>query len=195
MVKQRYAREAMASAFRILGEGQLSLTKFLILTDQPVDLKDFRATLEHLLARTHPETDLFVFANLSMDTLDYTGTEVNKGSKGVWLGLGDPVRELPRAFSAAALPAGVSGVHVFCGGCLVVGAAPASDDPDAPARIARIPHSPTGRCWSLPTSRTVRRRAPRTSSGRRSRASSRPPTSTRPRPVSSATTSCTRRQS
>ena len=30
VVKQRYAREAMASAFRILGEGQLSLTKFLL---------------------------------------------------------------------------------------------------------------------------------------------------------------------
>ena len=73
VVRDRYGREAMASAFRILGEGQLSLTKFLIATDQPVDLKDFRATLEHLLARTQPETDLYVFSNLSMDTLDYTG--------------------------------------------------------------------------------------------------------------------------
>ena len=35
-------------------------------------------------------TDLFVFANLSMDTLDYTGPQVNEGSKGVWLGLGEP---------------------------------------------------------------------------------------------------------
>ena len=139
VVKERYAREAMASAFRILGEGQLSLTKFLIVTDQPVDLKDFPATLEHLLARTHPETDLFVFANLSMDTLDYTGAEVNKGSKGVWLGLGAPVRELPRAFSAAELPSGVTEVHVFCGGCLVVGVPPAGEDPDAPARIAAHP--------------------------------------------------------
>ena len=66
-----------------------------------VDLKDFWATLEHVLARTNPETDLYVFSNLSMDTLDYTGPAVNKGSKGVWLGLGDPVRELPRQFSAA----------------------------------------------------------------------------------------------
>ena len=64
--------------------------------DREVDLRDFRATLAHLLARTRPETDLFVFANLSMDTLDYTGPEVNEGSKGVWLGPGDPVRELPR---------------------------------------------------------------------------------------------------
>src|SRR5687767_791817 len=39
VVKQRYKREAMASAFRILGEGQLSLTKFLLVTDRPVDLK------------------------------------------------------------------------------------------------------------------------------------------------------------
>ena len=37
VVKQRYAREAMASAFRILGEGQLSLTKFLLVTDRRVD--------------------------------------------------------------------------------------------------------------------------------------------------------------
>ena len=139
VVKQRYAREAMASAFRILGEGQLSLTKFLLVTDRPVDLKDFPATLEHLLARTRPETDLYVFSNLSMDTLDYTGPEVNRGSKGVWLGLGDPVRELPREFSAAAVPRGVTGVRVFCAGCLVVGARPAGDDPDAPARIAADP--------------------------------------------------------
>ena len=34
VVKERYRREAMSSAFRILGEGQLSLTKFLLLTDQ-----------------------------------------------------------------------------------------------------------------------------------------------------------------
>ena len=135
VVKQRYEREAMASAFRILGEGQLSLTKFLLVTDQPVDLKDFPATLEHVLARTHPETDLYVLSNLSMDTLDYTGPEVNKGSKGVWLGLGDPVRELPRSVSGE-LPQGVSEVHVFCGGCLVVGVSSAGDDPDAPARIA-----------------------------------------------------------
>ncbi len=101
VVKQRYKREAMASAFRILGEGQLSLTKFILLTDRPVDLKDFRATLEHVLARTNPQTDLYVFSNLSMDTLDYTGPVVNEGSKGVWLGLGDPIRDLPRAFSAA----------------------------------------------------------------------------------------------
>jgi UbiD family decarboxylase len=140
VVKQRYRREAMASAFRILGEGQLSLTKFILLTDRLVDLKDFRATLEHVLARTNPETDLYVFSNLSMDTLDYTGPVVNEGSKGVWLGLGDPVRELPRSFAPAVPPpSDVSDVRVYCGGCLVVGARPFGDDRDAPERIASHP--------------------------------------------------------
>ncbi len=139
VVKQRYKRESMVSAFRILGEGQLSLTKFLLLTDRPVDLKDFRATLTHILERTRPETDLYVFSNLSMDTLDYTGPAVNEGSKGVWLGLGDPVRELPREFSAVEVPAGVTDVRVFCPGCLVVGGPSYGDDPGAAARVVAHP--------------------------------------------------------
>ncbi|OFW06175.1 MAG: 4-hydroxybenzoate decarboxylase [Acidobacteria bacterium RIFCSPLOWO2_02_FULL_68_18] len=135
VVKQRYPREAMASAFRILGEGQLSLTKFLLVTDRYVDVRDFPATLEHILARTNPETDLYVLSNLSMDTLDYTGPAINRGSKGVWLGLGDPVRTLPRQFSGA-VPAGVTDVRVFCAGCLVVGAPPYASEPSAAARLA-----------------------------------------------------------
>jgi 3-polyprenyl-4-hydroxybenzoate decarboxylase len=139
VVKQRYPREALVSAFRILGEGQLSLTKFLLLTDRSVDLKDFRATLTHVLARTRPETDLYVFSNTSMDTLDYTGPRVNEGSKGVWLGLGEPVRQLPREFSAADLPQGVTEVRVFSPGCLVVGGPAYAAEPGAAARCANHP--------------------------------------------------------
>ena len=140
VVRERYKREAMASAFRILGEGQLSLTKFLLLTDRPVDLRDFPATLEHVLARTRPQSDLFVFANLSMDTLDYTGPRVNEGSKGVWLGLGDPVRDLPREFRPERPPPrDVTDVRVFCGGCLVVGGPRYADDAEAAARLAADP--------------------------------------------------------
>ena len=140
MVKQRYPREAMASAFRILGEGQLSLQKFLLVTDRAVDVKDFRATLEHVLARTDPRTDLYVFGHLSMDTLDYAGPQVNRGSKGVWMGLGDAVRQLPREFQPAVPPPpDVTDVRVFCGGCLVVGARPFVEDRDAAGRLAAHP--------------------------------------------------------
>ncbi len=146
VVRQRYAREAMASAFRILGEGQLSLTKFLLVTDQAVDLKDFKKTLVHHLERTRPATDLYVFSNLSMDTLDYTGPEVNKGSKGVWLGLGPAVRQLPREFQAAELPRGVTTVRIFCPGCLVVDAPDYATEPHAAERLAL---EPAFKAWPL----------------------------------------------
>ena len=119
VVQERYGREAMQSAFRILGEGQLSLTKLLLLTDKPVDLRDFKTTLAHILARTRFQTDLYVFGSLSMDTLDYAGPAVNKGSKGVLLGIGEPVRTLPTEFSGA-LPPQFPKARVFCPGCLVV---------------------------------------------------------------------------
>ncbi len=140
VVRDRYPREAMVSAFRILGEGQLALTKFLLVIDQPIDLTDFSATLEHLLARTRPETDLYVLGNLSMDTLDYTGPEVNRGSKGVWLGLGEPVRDLPGEFRpSASPPPEVTDVRVYCRGCLVIGGPSYDEDPEAARRLAEHP--------------------------------------------------------
>src|SRR6185436_15394250 len=105
VVRERYAREALVSGFRILGEGQLALTKFLILTDTPLDLHDFPKVLEHVLARVRWESDFFIFANTSMDTLDYTSGKVNQGSKAILMGLGEAVRELPQEFRGA-LPAG-----------------------------------------------------------------------------------------
>ncbi|MCU0304287.1 MAG: UbiD family decarboxylase [Thermoanaerobaculales bacterium] len=146
VVHERYRREAMASAFRILGEGQLSLTKFLLVTDRALDLTDIRATLSHILARTRPETDLYVLANLSMDTLDYTGPQVNLGSKGVWLGLGEPVRELPREFKPVIPPAGLGSAVVFCPGCLVVDGPRWTDEPAAAARLSTDPALAT---WPL----------------------------------------------
>jgi 3-polyprenyl-4-hydroxybenzoate decarboxylase len=136
VVRERYGREALVSGFRILGEGQLSLTKFLLLTDTPQDLHDFPRLFEHVLARVRWETDLFVFSNVSMDTLDYTSGKVNEGSKAIMLGLGKPVRELPREFNGE-LPHDVAQAQAFCGGCLVVQGSPYSEDPGQAARLAR----------------------------------------------------------
>jgi len=138
VVHERYKRETMTSAFRILGEGQLSLTKFLLLTDRPVDLRDFPTTLQHILERADFRTDLFVFANLAMDTLDYAGPRINEGSKGVLLGVGDPIRELPGEFSGNP-SCGATDVRVFTPGCLVVQAPSHASDPDAAQRVAEDP--------------------------------------------------------
>lgn len=136
VVRERYKREALVSGFRILGEGQLSLTKFLILTDTPQDLRDFRKLFEHVLARARFESDLFIFSNVSMDTLDYTSGKVNEGSKAILLGLGEGVRELPREFRGE-LPRDVKRAEVFCGGCLVVEGVPYEEDPEQAQRLAR----------------------------------------------------------
>ncbi len=134
VVKDRYPREAMVSAFRILGEGQLSLTKFLLMTDGDVDLKDFTGTLEHILARTDFATDLHVIGCTSMDTLDYAGPKVNEGSKGFLMGLGDPIRDLPDRFSGE-LPSGFENARVFCRGCLVVDGPAYEKEPGAARRL------------------------------------------------------------
>ena len=123
VVRQRYKREALASAFRILGEGQLSLTKFLLVLDRPCDLKDFRSVLTEVLRRCDFRSDLYIFGNLSMDSLDYAGPRINEGSKGVLLGVGEPIRELP-AQVPGDLPQGIQEARVFCPGCLVLQAPP-----------------------------------------------------------------------
>lgn len=136
VVRERYAREALVSGFRILGEGQLALTKFLILTDTPLDLQDFRSVLEHVLARANWATDFFIFSNTSMDTLDYTSGKINIGSKAILMGLGDAIRDLPREFRGE-LPSGISRAEPFCPGCLVVQGSPYVDEPNQAERLAQ----------------------------------------------------------
>jgi len=144
VVHERYKREAMASAFRVLGEGQLSLTKFLLVVDRPLDLRDFRAVLTHVLERADFRTDLFLFANLSMDSLDYAGPRINEGSKGVLLGLGDPLRSLPTAFEGS--PAEDQVVRVFSPGCLVIqGESYAADE----GLAQRVVSDPAFAAWPL----------------------------------------------
>jgi UbiD family decarboxylase len=136
-VTDRYPREAFAAGLRILGEGQLSLTKFLIVTDGDLDVSDFPKLWRHVLERVNWQTDLFVFANVSQDTLDYTGPSVNKGSKAMLMGLGKQVRRpLPETFSAT-LPSGCSHPHPYLPGTLVVQGSSYPKDPELSTRLAQ----------------------------------------------------------
>lgn len=138
-VMDRYPREAFASGLRILGEGQLSLTKFLIITDGDLDVEDFPSLWRHVLERINWQTDLFVLANVSQDTLDYTGPSVNKGSKAMMMGLGkEPVRTLPQTLSGE-LPQGVSQPVAYLPGTLVLTGTPFTEDTELPQRLALCP--------------------------------------------------------
>lgn len=135
-VSNRYPREAFGCGLRVLGEGQLSLTKFLILTDGDIDITDFGKLWVHVLERVQWHQDLFVFANVSQDTLDYTGPSVNKGSKAMLMGLGrEKRRELACHFSAT-LPTDCSRPAVFLPGTLVVECCAYSDNPHLARQLA-----------------------------------------------------------
>jgi len=135
-VADRYPREAFASGLRILGEGQLSLTKFLIVTDGELDVADFPKLWVHVLERIQWDRDLFVFANVAQDTLDYTGPSVNKGSKAMMMGLGkEKKRELPGEFHGT-LPQDCDRPVVFLPGTLVLQGSGYEQAPDLPREIA-----------------------------------------------------------
>ncbi|MBT9252568.1 MAG: UbiD family decarboxylase [Brockia lithotrophica] len=138
VLRESYPREAFAHALRILGEGQLTLTKFLLATDADVDVRDFRTVLTAVLARFAPERDLYVFAETAMDTLDYTGRKLNHGSKAVLLGVGEPLRklgEVPPASLLRRLPRGAEDAYAFAPGTLVVHGPEFVEDPAFPQAL------------------------------------------------------------
>lgn len=136
VVRERYAREALGAGFRILGEGQLSLTKFLMLTDKPQNLRDFRTVFEHILERVDWESDFFIFDRTSFDTLDYASGKINHGSKAMLVGVGEQKRELKRDFSGELLP-NIKKAEVFCGGCLVLEAENYEMDAELKDKVAK----------------------------------------------------------
>jgi len=120
VVRERYRKEAFMAAMRILGEGQLSLTKFLMVTDARLPLRHFRPLLSHILERADFASDLFVFSNVSQDTLDYTTRTLNEGSKAILMGLGDKRFELVTAVTAELCNPAFRHQEVFAPGVLVV---------------------------------------------------------------------------
>jgi len=147
VVRESYHREALTHAFHILGEAQLALTKFLMLTDVPVDLANFPEVLCTVLARFEPEQDLLILPETAMDTLDYTGRRLNHGSKAIMLGLGLAKRALPRAYTGS-WPRGISAGQAYCPGCLLLKGPRFVEAPDLAAEVQRD-LDPSLRQWPL----------------------------------------------
>jgi 4-hydroxybenzoate decarboxylase subunit C len=118
-IKERYEKEALQLALRVLGEGQLSLSKILFVTDAALPLDNFASLLAALLSRMRAEEDIIVLPSTSNDTLDMTGPKQNSGSKALFFGIGPERRALPSHFSSP-LPPYLKSAEVFCPGCLVL---------------------------------------------------------------------------
>jgi 4-hydroxy-3-polyprenylbenzoate decarboxylase len=99
---KRRAAELHTLAHAILGFGQLSLAKYLFLAaqedDPALDVYDTEKFLKHILSRVDWRHDIHFVTQTTADTLDYTGGELNRGSKLFVAVSGPPIRELPTEF-------------------------------------------------------------------------------------------------
>ncbi|KKN87861.1 hypothetical protein LCGC14_0253920 [marine sediment metagenome] len=106
---QRYAHEAFKHAMGVLGEGQLSLTKVLIVVDPDVNVRDFAAVSGAMWRYLDSAEGLHLLAPTAQDTLDFTGPAMNTGSRLILLagkGHGPPLRPPLRGRPPADPPRG-----------------------------------------------------------------------------------------
>lgn len=109
-VKERYPKEALKHAFSVLGEGQLSLTKVLIVVGEDCDdVSDFRKVSRSIYRHLNVEEGLHLFAPTAQDTLDFTGPAMNTGSRLILLATPNPTGPLRTAPPEA--PPSPSDVH------------------------------------------------------------------------------------
>lgn len=89
--------ELLTIANHILGTGQLSLAKFLFITaddSNQLHTHNVQAFMQYLLERIDLTRDVHFYTNTTIDTLDYSGTGINSGSKVVLAAYGEKLREL-----------------------------------------------------------------------------------------------------
>ena len=90
-------QEILTQACAILGQGQMSLAKYLMVVaaqDNPPRLRDLPAFFSHFLTRFDQRRDCHFITRTTMDTLDYSGTGLNEGSKVILAAVGPQKRTL-----------------------------------------------------------------------------------------------------
>jgi 4-hydroxy-3-polyprenylbenzoate decarboxylase len=124
--QKRKPQELLTLANAILGNGQLSLAKYLLIAAQEdapdLDPHHIPEFFQHVLERVDWRTDLHFQTCTTMDTLDYSaGQGLNVGSKLVIAVAGEKRRELPVVIPPGLnLPEGCKNPHVVAPGILAV---------------------------------------------------------------------------
>ncbi|MDR6940487.1 UbiD family decarboxylase [Mucilaginibacter pocheonensis] len=124
-IKERKPQEILTIANHILGKSQLSLAKYLFIAakedDPGLDINNIAAFLNHILQRIDLTRDLHFYTRTTIDTLDYSGSGLNAGSKVAITVAGDIKRklwtELPSWFD---LPRPVGNYKMALPGVLMV---------------------------------------------------------------------------
>jgi 4-hydroxy-3-polyprenylbenzoate decarboxylase len=121
----RYPQEILTIANHILGSGQLSLAKFLFIVageDKPnLSTHNIEDYFTHVLERIDLTRDIHFYTRTSIDTLDYSGTDINVGSKVVIAVAGEVKTVLKTTFTSEFdLPQGFSNPKIVMPGIVAV---------------------------------------------------------------------------
>ncbi len=127
-------QELLTQANAVLGQGQMSLAKYLWIIDEAadpsLDVNDIQTFFVRMLERVDWQRDLHFQTRTTIDTLDYSGSGFNEGSKVVVAAAGPKIRELPTEVpSDLSLPSGYRDPHVCLPGVLAI-SGPAFDTGD-----------------------------------------------------------------
>jgi 4-hydroxy-3-polyprenylbenzoate decarboxylase len=142
--QERKPMEILTCANALLGQGQLSLAKYLLIVakedDPALDIHDVAHFLQHVLERADWSTDVHFQTCTTIDTLDYSGSALNAGSKVVIAAAGAPRRALPTTAPVdLRLPAGFGDPRLVMPGVLVLRAPPFSGLPhDSDSAVRRF---------------------------------------------------------
>ncbi len=123
--EQSRPQELLTQANALLGQGQMSLAKYLWIAacedDPQLTTHDVPRFFQHVLARVDWSRDLHFQTCTTIDTLDYSGTGLNQGSKLVVAAVGRPRRSLAEALpEECPLPEGFGPARVVFPGVVVV---------------------------------------------------------------------------
>ncbi|SHM41394.1 4-hydroxy-3-polyprenylbenzoate decarboxylase [Chitinophaga jiangningensis] len=140
-LKERKPQEILTIANHILGSNQLSLAKYLFICaredDPSLHTHDISKFMVHMLERIDTTRDLHFYTNTTIDTLDYSGSDLNAGSKVAIAAAGEKRRELwqeiPARFS---VPRPFGAFKLAMPGVLALDAPAYGSEAEAAAAIA-----------------------------------------------------------
>src|SRR5690554_4128002 len=132
-------QEILTIANQILGKNQLSLAKYLFISakedDPQLDIDDIPAFFKHIFERLDSTRDLHFYTKTTIDTLDYTGEDINSGSKVVFAAAGSKIKDLATEIpSTLPIVRGFENVKLAMEGVLAI-EAPAFTDYQNEAKV------------------------------------------------------------
>lgn len=138
----REPQEILTIANHILGKGQLSLAKYLFIAaaedDPALSTHRVEAFLQHVLERVDWQRDLHFYTNTTIDTLDYSGTGLNRGSKLVVAAAGEVKRKLATETPSLDLSGAIRTICVVMPGIIAMQLNAYTDAASAEAELDRL---------------------------------------------------------